>query len=86
MTRYPNPFAALAELITKAFAVLDDHGSAGRRRALVTVPSRSRARHRSSGAPTPQPRATSTSDSAPQSARPIEKPETMQGHQHTGAR
>lgn len=83
MTRYPNPFRALVELIDKAFATLDDRDNAGRRRVLVAVPSRSRARRLSR---TPTPHAKATSDSAEQSARPIEKSETMLRRRHTDTR
>lgn len=85
MTRYPNPFAAFVGSIAKAFATLGDRDNTGWRRTLAAVPSRSRARQLSR-TPTPQAEVTSPSDSAEQSARPLEKSETMQRRRHTGAR
>lgn len=45
MTRYPNPFAALSELITRAFATLGDRDNPGGRNAFVVYSPRARERH-----------------------------------------
>lgn len=73
MTRYPNPFAAVIELIARAFATLDERDNGGWRRGSTIALPRSRARRRSS-APTaaaPQPGTTSPSGSAEQQANPV---------------
>ena len=76
MTRYPNPFAALSELITKAFATLGDRDNPGGRNAFVVFSPRARRRHLSTPE-TPRARASSTPHGAQPNARPNEKSESM---------
>ena len=45
MTRYPNPFAALSGLITRAFATLGDRDNPGGRNDFVVFVPRARGRH-----------------------------------------
>ena len=73
MTRYPNPFAALSELITKAFATLGDRDNPGGQNAFVVFPSRARGRPMSaSQTPRATPRTTE------HGGRPVGRSESMQ--------
>ena len=77
MTRYPNPFAALSELITKAFATLGDRDNPGGQNAFVVFPSRARGRHMSASM---TPRA--TPHTTEHGGRPVERSESMQRRRH----
>lgn len=85
MTRYPNPFAAVVELIARAFAPLAHRDYAAGRHAFVVLRPHSRARDLSTSQ-APRAKATSTPHGAEQGARPIEKSETMQHRRHTDPR
>ena len=85
MTRYPNPFAALSELIIKAFATLGDRDNPGGQNAFVVFPPRARGRHLST-AQNSRAGAPSTPLGAQPNARPNEKSESMQRRRHTDAR
>jgi hypothetical protein len=82
MTRHPNPFAALSELITRAFATLAERDNLGGRNAFVVRPQRSRASH-SSTPRTPRARTSSTPHAEEQSTRPNARSETAQQRPHT---
>jgi hypothetical protein len=85
MTRYPNPFAALSELITRAFATLGERDNPGGRNAFVIRPPRSRARQFSTSQ-TPRAGASSTTHGDRQSAKPNAKSETARRRRHTDPR
>jgi len=85
MSRYPNPLAALSELITKAFATLGDRDNPGGRNAFVVFPPRARSRHLST-AQTPRARAPSTPHDTQPIAKPNEKSESMHRRRHTDPR
>ena len=85
MTRYPNPFAALSELITKAFETLGDRDNPGGRNAFVVFPPRARRRDVST-AQALRATAPSIPHGTQQSARPNEKSETMHRRRHTDPR
>jgi hypothetical protein len=61
VTRFPNPFTAVSELVAKAFATLGDRDGVGGRSAFVVGLSHPRAR-RSSPPSTPPAQAASTPD------------------------
>ena len=82
MTRYPNPFTALSELITRTFATLGERDNPGGRNAFVVRPPRSRASHVSTPR-TPRAGVSSTPHGARQSARPNAKSETVHRRRHT---
>jgi hypothetical protein len=79
MTRHPNPFAALSEVITKAFATLGDRDNPGGRNAFVVLPPRARSRYLST-VQTSRAGAPSTPHGAQPNARPNDKAETEKKH------
>ena len=85
MTRHPNPFAALSELITKAFVTLRDRDNPGGQNAFVVFPPRARSRDLST-AQTSRAGAPSTSHGAQPNARPNEKSESMHRRRHMDPR
>jgi hypothetical protein len=85
MTRYPNPFAALSELLTKAFATLRDRDNLGGQNAFVVFPPRVPSRH-SSTAQTPRAGAPSSPHGPQPNARPNERSESMHRRRHTDPR
>ena len=81
MTRYPNPFAALSGLITKAFATLGDRDNPGGQNAFVVFPSRARGGHMSaSQTPRATPRTTE------RGGRAAGRSESMQRRRHNDPR
>ena len=85
MTRFPNPFTTVTQLIGKAFATLGDRDGAGGRGAFVVGVSRSKTR-RSSRAPTSQAQEALTPNSSDPSARSPEKSETLHERRFTDSR
>ena len=85
MTRYPNPFAALSELITRAFATLGDRDNPGGRNAFVVFRPRARGRPHSA-AQTPSASVPSAQHGTQHSARPNERMNTMHRRRHTDPR
>jgi len=63
MTRFPNPFTAVTQVIAKAFAVLGDRDGVGGRSAFVVGVPRSKMR-RSPRAPAPRAHEASTPTSS----------------------
>ena len=82
MTRYPNPFTALSELITRAFATLGERDNPGGRNAFVVRPPRSRASHLSTPQ-TPRVGVSSTRHGDHQRAGPNAKSKTVHRRRHT---
>ena len=85
MTRFPNPFTAVSELVAKAFATLGDRDGAGGRSAFVVGLSHPRAR-RSSPPSTPPAQAVSMPDGSESSATSTGNSATTHRRRHTDAR
>ena len=80
MTRYPNPFTALSELITRAFATLGERDNPGGRNAFVVRP---RSRAHFSTPRTPRAGASSTRHDDHQRTGPNAKSKTVHRRRHT---
>ena len=85
MTRHANPFAALSELITQAFATLRDRDNPGGQNAFVVFPPRAPSRDLST-AQTSRAGAPSTQHGAQPNVRPNEISASMHRRRHTDPR
>ena len=81
MTRYPNPFAALSGLITRAFATLGDRDNPGGRNAFVVFLPRARGRHVSTSQ-----RSRATPRTTEHGGRPVGGSESMHRRRHNDPR
>jgi hypothetical protein len=73
MTRFPNPFTAVSEIVAKAFAIVGDRDGAGRRDGFGIGLSHARSR-RPAHTPASQAQAPSTRDGSSESlAKATEK-------------
>lgn len=83
MSRFPNPFAAVTDLVAKAFATMGDRDGPGGR-AFVVGLSRPRTRH-ASHTPTPQSTA-SPANNVEATAPSAETSRTMPHRRHMDSR
>ena len=85
MTRFPNPFAAIPELVAKAFTILGNRDGAEGRSPFVVGVSRS-PMPRASRAPTPRELAASTPVGSNPNARRAEQAGTSHQRRFTDPR